>query len=335
MEEEQPPTCNKKRKTDAKAEEIPMVQILLDRLLQMGSDMQSLRAEKDKWMQLAGGEGVEAERTRTEVQNVSELNMKRAQCELKMANDELEKAAKTIGSLDLRMTAMDAMIKDKNELLASTASAYSKIHDDVYARISERDDAIKSRDQWIKTLQEQLKTAQDAVQEKQRADGASVVKIRNELLRMFTGLNDVLNENGPKQTTPMGADGDDGGLAKTPMEIISVAKATLLEELRVADPKIKETLSGAWSGLVNSCTAKAHNIDRRCVERGVTAVCSLFRKKADPKYIPPATVGFFGTTPEQVSQRFLEMIGCDQSTWAHVTASIEKALEHVKPTPPT
>jgi hypothetical protein len=217
------------------------------------------------------------------------------------------------------------VIAEQDKLLTAAAKAHKNMKSEVAEKQAAFEEAMERKEQCNQNMKVKLALAEDAAEQK-RVTGASVSKIANELHRIFTGLNDVLNKNSFIRTRQ-----EDGPAAQTPLEIISVAKATLLNELSMTEPKLREDISGAWSELVNSCVSKAHNIDRRCVERGVAAVCFLFHKKADPTYTIP--VGGFGTTPEHVAQRFLEMIGSEQSTWAHIQHTIEDALQHINPPP--
>ena len=329
MDDDEP--C-KKRKADAaapvKVEEgnTGMTMQFMERMMQQNTEMEALRVEKEKWKALAGADTdqIEAERSRRSQKDWHDAQMERINADLKMANERADTATKSAKSLHVQLIARDAVIAEKDALLIKASDAHKNMRDEVVRIQKECAELIERKDVGVKILNAKLEIARDAVQQK-RVNGASILKISNELHLMFKGLNDVLNKNNYVQKKR----GEDGSAAQTPVEVISVAKATLLNELSTEEVKIREDFSGVWSELVNSCISKAQNIDRRCFERGIAAICFLFHKKADPTYVIPA--GGFGATAEQVTQRFLEMIGSEQSTWAHMQKTIEEALQKINP----
>ena len=250
--------------------------------------------------------------------------------EIRDANDRASLAMQAASGLQAQAAAKDKMIADQDAMLIKAANAHIKMMHDFEDFRSNCKIAMEGKDECINKLKALLKTSQDDVENKKRVDGASVVKIVEHIRVMFAGLNDVLNNNNcgveiVKIKKPTQQEGG-GEMKYTPEQSINMAKAKLFTELLISDAKLREDFSGEWTSLVNSCVAKARNIDFRRVECGIVAICSLFIKKMDPTYVANPACASFGATVDQVSERFTEMIGSEQSSGRFMRSIIEETL---------
>ena len=311
---------------------------LMDLVVQQTREIEALRADRDQWKHGAAGDAVErATRAESALKMAKELHAMVVEKEKNDAIDANERAAlamKTVTGLKAQMAAKDKTIADQDAMLVKAASVHVKtMHEFEEFRLN-CNSSMEGKDQCIGSLKARLQALQDEVSAKRRVDGASAMKVIGQFRKMVVGLNDILNNNAVetmKKKKPASSRNGEDSIQYTPLESITMAKAELFNELLAeeSDAKLREDFTGEWMSLVNSCVHKAHNIDFRRVECGIVAICSLFIRKVDPTYAISPVCASFGTTAEQVSERFTEMLGSEQSSGRFFRSIIEETLTRI------
>jgi hypothetical protein len=340
MEEEEECT-GKKRKTQpttfTPSTTTSEIRHLMELLMQQTKEIEALRADRDQWKHCAAGGGSVESVTRAEnalkmAKELHAMMMERANNDAIDANERAALAMKSVAGLKAQMAAKDKTIADQDAMLVKTASVHVKMMHEFEDFRANCKSSMEGKDQCIGSLKARLKTLQNEVDAKRRLDGASAMKVIDHFRKMVVGLNDILNNSAVETTTKKKQAGRNGdGDQYTPEQSITMAKAELFNQLLAedSDAKLREDFTGEWMSLVNSCVYKAHNIDFRRVECGIVAVCSLFIRKVDPTYAISPVCASFGTTAEQVSERFTEMLGSEQSSGRFIRNIIEETLTRI------